>query len=333
MTDSSRPTVLVLCGDGSDAIPRPHLAAVAAHAEVLFIRADELPGRLDDADALFLWDFFSPALSTAWTAPERLRWVHVASAGVDSLLFPELVQSDVVVTNSRGVFERPIAEYVLACVLAFAKDLPRTLELQRRASWCHRETRTIHGQRVLVVGTGAIGRAIGRLLRATGMDVVGLGRTARGGGVDFASIRAADELHDVLPDVDYVVIAAPLTDATRGMFDAAAFAAMKPTARLINVGRGPIVDETALADALRDGRLAGAALDVFEVEPLPETSPLWADVPGVIISPHMSGDAVGWLDRLATLFETNFARWNAGDPLLNVVDKRLGFVSAGPGDS
>lgn len=332
MNDSSKPTVLVLCGDDVDAA-RPQLPVVEAHADVAFTRADELARRLPDADVLFLWDFFSPAVRTAWTAPDRLRWLHVASAGVDSLLFPELVQSDVVVTNSRGVFDRPIAEYVLSCVLAFAKDLPTTLELQRGRSWRHRETEMIEGQRVAVVGTGSIGRAIARLLRAAGMDVVGVGRTAREGDEDFASVYAAGQLSAVLPQVDYVVIAAPLTDATRGMFGAAAFAAMKPTARLVNIGRGPIVDEDALADALRGGRLAGAALDVFEVEPLPRQSPLWQETPGVIVSPHMSGDAVGWLDRLAALFETNFLRWRRGEPLLNVVDKRLGFVAAASGES
>lgn len=331
MKANSDLTVLVLCGDDADA-PRPHLPLVQANADVVFTRADELARRLDGADALLLWDFFSPAVRTAWTGPERLQWLHVASAGVDSLLFPELVQSDVVVTNSRGVFDRPIAEYVLSCVLAFAKDLPTTLELQRGSSWRHRETEMIEGQRVTVVGTGSIGRATARLLRAAGMEVVGVGRTAREGDEDFTSVYAADQLSGVLRQSDYVVIAAPLTDTTRGMFGAAAFAAMKASARLINIGRGPIVDESALAEALRSGRLAGAALDVFEVEPLPPQSPLWRDTPGVIVSPHMSGDAVGWHDRLAALFETNFTRWRNGEPLLNVVDKRLGFVAAPSGE-
>jgi phosphoglycerate dehydrogenase-like enzyme len=331
MNHVDNPKVLVLCADDSDAA-RPSLAVVEKRADIVYTRADSLASHLDEADVLFLWDFFSPAVRSAWTAPERLRWLHVASAGVDSLLFPELVDSDVIVTNSRGVFDRPMAEYVLSCVLAFAKDLPTTLELQSRKSWRHRETETIAGQRVVVVGTGSIGRAVAQLLRAAGMDVVGVGRTARERDADFAIVYSSGQLRAAVADADYVVVAAPLTDSTRGMFDSAMLTAMKPTSRLINVGRGPIVDERALAEALQDGRLAGAALDVFEVEPLPETSPLWQEVPNVIVSPHMSGDVVGWTDALAALFETNFVRWHDGQPLLNVVDKRLGFVPAGAGE-
>jgi len=319
MTDA--PIVAVLCGDH-----RPSgMGAVEAAAEVRYATAEELREALRGADVLFVWDFLSTAVPPAWGGADRLRWVHIASAGVDPLMFPELVNSPVVLTNSRGIFDRPIAEYVLGLILAFAKDLPGTLELQRERIWRHRESERIDRQHALVVGTGSIGRAIGRLLSAAGMTVTGVGRTARPADPDLGEIRGSPDLPALLPDADYVVVAAPLTEQTRGMFDAAAFQTMKPSARLINIGRGPIVVEEDLANALHDKQIAGAALDVFVVEPLPSDHPLWA-APNLIVSPHMSGDFVGWLDTLAELFVENFRRWRAGEPLLNVVDKKLGYV-------
>src|SRR5919199_1412501 len=176
MTDETgRPAVAVLCGEHEP----PDMDSVQEVAEVRYTRAAGLPAALRGADVLFVWDFLSTALPAAWPAADRLRWVHIASAGVDPVLFPELVHSPVVLTNSRGIFDRPIAEYVLGLVLAFAKDLPVTLDLQRHRSWRHRETERIDGRRALVVGTGSIGRAIGRLLHAAGMTVDGVGRTAR----------------------------------------------------------------------------------------------------------------------------------------------------------
>jgi phosphoglycerate dehydrogenase-like enzyme len=316
------PTVAVLCAERRP----PAMGEVEAAAEVRYATAEDLPDALRGADVLFVWDFLSTAVGDAWPSADRVRWVHIASAGVDRLLFPELVRSPVVVTNSRGVFDRPIAEYVLGLILAFAKDLPATLDLQRERTWRHRETERIDGQRVLVVGTGPIGRAIGGLLSAAGMTVTGVGRTARPADPDLGRVHASTELGSLLPQVDYVVVAAPLTKATRGMFDAAAFEHMRPAARLINVARGPIVVEEDLVAALHKGEIAGAALDVFAAEPLPPDHPLWT-APNVIISPHMSGDFVGWLDALAELFARNFRRWLAGEELLNVVDKHLGYVA------
>jgi phosphoglycerate dehydrogenase-like enzyme len=316
------PTVVVLYGEHRP----PGMGDVEAAADVRYATAQELPVALRGADVLFVWDFLSTAVPDAWPNADRLRWVHIASAGVDRLLFPELVDGPVVVTNSRGVFDRPIAEYVLGLILAFAKDLPATLDFQRERSWQHRETERIDGQRVLVLGAGPIGRAIGRLLSAAGMTVTGMGRTARPTDPDFGQVHASRELVSLLPEADYVVVAAPLTEETRGMFDAAAFEHMKPSARLINVARGPIVVEQDLVAALHQGEIAGAALDVFVTEPLAPHHPLWT-APNVIISPHMSGDFVGWLDALVQLFAGNLRRWQAGGELLNVVDKHLGYVA------
>jgi phosphoglycerate dehydrogenase-like enzyme len=306
----------------------PNITEIARLAEVRTARADGLDAVLDGADVLLAWDFRTPALAEAWASANRLRWVHTASAGVDNVLTPSVAASAVTVTNSRGVFDSAIAEYVLGLVLAFAKDLAGTWDRQRRRVWEHRETERVAGTTAVVVGVGPIGRAIARLLRAVDMRVLGVGRTARDDDPDFGVVTASTDLARLLPEADYVVLAAPLTEKTRGVVGATELAAMRPTARLINVGRGELVDEAAIVDSLRAGRIGGAALDVFEREPLPPGSPLWT-LPRVMVSPHMSADAFGWREQLAELFLDNLHRWCAGEPLRNVVDKDLGYVPTG----
>ncbi|EHY88667.1 D-2-hydroxyacid dehydrogenase [Saccharomonospora azurea] len=294
-------------------------------ATVRYAAAADLPDALRGADALFVYDFLSRALPSAWPAADTLGWVHIASAGVDPVMFPELRDSDVVLTNSRGVFDAAIAEYVLGLVIAFAKDFAGSLRLQQQRTWRHRETERVAGTSALVVGTGPIGRAVARLLRAVGMSVAGAGRRARRDDPDFGTVVSSAELTDHVADVDVVVAVAPLTEQTKGMFDARAFAAMKPGSRFVNVGRGELMVTDDLVSALRSGHLSAAALDVFEQEPLPPESPLWT-MENVLISAHMSGDVVGWRDALVEVFADNFARWCEGRPLRNVVDKRLGYV-------
>jgi phosphoglycerate dehydrogenase-like enzyme len=301
------------------------MAGIEAAAVVRYTDASGLGEALAGADALFVYDFLSTAVPGAWPAADRLRWLHIASAGVDPVLFPGLRESDVVLTNSRGVFDDAIAEYVLGVVLSFAKDFARSLDLQRAGKWLHRETERVAGREVLVVGTGPIGRSIARLLRAAGLRVSGAGRRPRIGDPDFGEVHDTAELARHLPAYDYVVAVAPLTEQTKGMFDARAFAAMKPTARFVNVGRGELVVTSDLIGALQGGQIAGAALDVFDTEPLPAQSPLWT-MPDVLLSPHMSGDFVGWRNTLVEVFAANFCRWVAGEPLQNVVDKQLGYV-------
>ncbi len=340
-TARSRPVVVVLEAEGAHrAFPQ-----VEAAADVRYATAGTLAGALPGADVLLLWDFFSGALREAWPHADALRWIHIAAAGVDTLLFDELAASDVQVTNARGVFDRPIAEFVLGSVLALAKDTPRSVRLQDARRWQHRETERIDGAHALVAGTGAIGRETARLLRAVGMRVSGAGRTARGGDPDFGTVHASADLADVAGDVDYLVLAAPLTDQTRHMVDEAVLRALPPRARVINIGRGELVDTDALVAALRagiargagvsgavgDGELAiaGAALDVFETEPLPPGHPLWG-IESAILTAHMSGDAAGWRDELARQFEDNFALYAGGTHpgvLHNVVDKQRGYVS------
>ncbi|WTB83773.1 D-2-hydroxyacid dehydrogenase [Streptomyces cellulosae] len=311
----TRPTLLVL-----DAEPLPRLGGLTGRVRIEHADESTLAERLPHADVLLVWDFTSHAVRRAWPGEgPRPRWVHTASAGVDHLLCPELAASDTVVTNARGVFDGPIAEYVAGLVVAFAKDLPRTLRLQRERTWLHRETRRVAGTRACVVGSGPIGRAVAGTLEALGVRTALVGRAARTG------VHGPEDLDRLLAHADWVVAAAPLTEETRGMFDARRFGLMQPSAHFVNVGRGELVVEEALVRAVRDRWIAGAALDVFTTEPLAAGSPLW-ELEGVVLSPHMSGDTVGWRDELAAQFVELYELWEAGRPLVNVVDKRRGYV-------
>ncbi|GIV00754.1 MAG: 2-hydroxyacid dehydrogenase [Actinomycetota bacterium] len=321
MTERGR---VVVMGASADR-PPPGLPLVADAVELRFADTVEaLAAALEGADVLFAWSGGRDLLRPAWGSAGSLRWIQAASAGVDGLLFPELVDSDVVLTNARGVFERPIAEHVMAVLLLFAKDLRGVLERQRRREWRPRDTETLEGKRLLVVGVGSIGRAVARTAKAFGMTVRGVGRTTRPDAL-FGTVMGVDELHDALGWADVVVDVLPATPATHHLFDAEAFAAMNPGVRFVNVGRGSTVDEVALVEALRSGRIAAAALDVFETEPLPRESPLW-ELPNVVITPHVAGDVAGWREAVVEVFVENLERYLTGEPLKGVVDKRLGFV-------
>ena len=278
-----------------------------------------------DADVVFLWDQVD-WLREHWGWSQRLRWVAAPTAGVDWLLFPGLVSSDVVLTNAAGVFDDAMAEYTLALVSAICADLPATLRLQGRRRWQHRETRRVAGTRAVVVGAGGIGRAIYRALSRAGLSVGCVARRHRAD-PELGEITALAELPALLPEADFVILALPLTESTRGIIGAAELDRMSPGGWLINVGRGALADEDALVSALRAGAIGGAALDVFTEEPLPPAAPWW-DLPNVIVSPHMSGDFQGWQQALAGLFADQLGRYRAGQPLRNVVDKRLGFIAA-----
>lgn len=317
---TARPVVAVL----EDAVPARGLEEVAHDADLLVTNADGLADAVGRADALLMWDFFSDTAATVLAAgvPRRLRWIHVAASGVDGILNSTVVDADVQVTNAAGVFERPIAEYVLACVTAHAKQLPRSAHRQSRRQWSQRETANFTDARVVVLGAGAIGRELRRLLGAIGMTVTLVARTART--TSDGPVRALSDLREVLADADVFVVALPLTAETRGLVGADVLRALPASALLVNVGRGLTVDEGALIDALRGGRLAAAALDAFAVEPLPADSPLWTD-PRVFVSPHSSSRTHGWRDRLAAQFVSQYRLWRAGSPFTAAVDKRRGY--------
>jgi len=284
-----------------------------------------LQRHLPEADVLLGWNFRATELREAWPLVDRLRWIQWGGAGVDAVLFPELVASEVLLTNARGVFDRAMAEYTLALILAFGKEFSETYTAQREHRWSYRLTELMAGRSVLVVGVGSIGREIARILKRMDFVVSGVGRSARGADPDFGDIHGVGDLNIRLPEADYVVLITPLTPKTHSLFGTAQFSAMKPSARFINLGRGELVDEAALLEALQDGQIAGAGLDVFCTEPLPAESPFW-DLDNVIVSPHMSGDYRGHQEAMADVFLENFERFRDGRELLNLIDKSLGFA-------
>jgi phosphoglycerate dehydrogenase-like enzyme len=327
--ERARPAVVVMGATAEEA--PPNIGTIADDVDLRYApdRAS-LEEAIVDAEIVYTWWGEREDLVAAWPLARKLEWVAASNVGINALLFPALVESDVVLTNARGAADQPITETVVGFVIAMAKGFRSMFDRQRAHVWEMYETDRLAGATVVVVGPGPIGRSIGRALRdGLGMRVEAVGRSARAGDDVFETIWGIDELHAALGRADYVVDALPLTPQTGHVFDVAAFDAMQRTARFINIGRGKTVVEMALVDALASGRIAGAALDVFEEEPLPVDSPLW-DMENVIVCPHMSGDVTGWDADFADVFYDNMRRWLHGAPLLNVVDKRLGFPTDDP---
>ncbi len=303
-------------------------------------KLDSLPGDVDvvcgtapatfraraaEAEVVLNWSATRELLESVWGMAPRLKWIHSRAAGLDDVLFPALIESPVIVTNGRGVFSRSLAEFVIAAVLFFAKDLRRMLASQQARRWDPFDVEEVRGKVMGVVGYGDIGTACAAQARALGMLVEAIRRQPDAGADPFARrIVPPERRAEVLSESDYVVIAAPLTEQTRGLIGAAELRVMKSSAVLINVGRGPVVDEKALIRALEEGWIRGAALDVFEREPLPADHPFYG-LPNVLLSPHCADHTPGWLDRAMDLFLDNFARFLRGEPLRNVVDKKRGY--------
>jgi phosphoglycerate dehydrogenase-like enzyme len=317
----TRPRVLVLA-EPDPQVARPPLHLITDDVEVIEVDAAPTDEQLAAASVLYIWDHRFAGLAALLRRAPDLRWVHTASVGINHLICPEL--GAVSLTNSRGVFDISISEWVVAAVLAHVKGLPDSWALQRQGRWGSRTTQQLAGKKAAVVGTGSIGRAIADRLARLDVHVTLVGRRP-GEDQDFGTIRTSAELAAVAADVDLLVLAVPLTPGTTGLVDAAVLAALGPAGFVVNIGRGPSIVETDLAAALRAGKIAGAALDVFEVEPLPAGSPLWS-MPNVLVSPHMSGDYVGFEVDMMTVFTDNLARWLAGQPLHNLVDPALGYV-------
>ncbi len=304
---------------------REPVCRIAPECEIVPVGPDgETRENLEGADVLFLrWGLSPEATRRLLARIPGLRWVHTISAGVDHLLFPELRESEAILTNASGVFNIPIAETVMAYILAVVKRLPEFWARQQEHRWEKLPLRELRGLTVGIVGLGDIGAEVARLCRAFGIRVLGLRRHPASSDV-ADEVMPPDRLHDLLARSDFVVIAVPLTAETRGMIGRAELAAMKPDAWLINISRGAILDEDALVEALREGRIGGACLDVFLQEPLPPESPLW-DLPNVIITPHNSWSSPHIEEREIDLFLENLRRYVAGEPLLNVVDKQAGY--------
>ncbi len=266
-----------------------------------------------EADVILNWTGKRELLREVWRMAPRVRWIHSRSAGLDELLFPELADSAVVLTNARGVFSEILGEFAIAAVLFFAKGLRRMVRSQQAGVWDQFDTVEVAGQTMGVIGLGDIGKAAARRAEAMGMKVLGLGRK-----------DGADRKGELLATSDYVVLSTPLTPETRGIIGAAELRLMKPGAVLINVGRGPLVDEAALIAALSARTIGGAALDVFENEPLLAGHAFYA-LDNVLLSPHSADHTPDWQQRTMRLFLENFERYRKGEELRNVVDKRRGY--------
>jgi len=276
------------------------------------------------ADVSFDFDWQAPADMVA-NCP-RLRWVQGTSAGIGGFLDRTgLAGTGLVFTTAAGVHGVPLAEFALLGLLYFAKGMPALAEAKAARHWQRYAGSQVAGSRALLVGLGGAGRAVARLLAAAGVEVCGAGRPGRRYDVPgVASYVGSGQLHQVLPEVDALVLACPLTAQTRGLIGAAELALMRRGSVLVNISRGPVVDEEALVGALRAGHLGGACLDVFATEPLPAGSPLW-DMPNVIVSPHSAATVAAENGLLTDLFIENLQRWLAGKPLRNTYDRAAGY--------
>lgn len=321
------PIHLLVLGDPADAhiqslVQLPAPFQVKAGLDEAVIRS-AAPG----ADVILSAVFSGEPFKTAWPLAQRVKWVHTLSAGVEHLLTPEFTASPVPLTNARGVYKRSLAEFAILGILYFAKDIPRMLRNQAAGRWEQFEVTEAHTGVAGIVGYGEIGRASARLCKAVGMRVLANRRRAalseEPDGIADA-VYGPERLKEMLALCDYVIVAAPGTPATRGMLGAAELSAMKAGSVIINVGRGTVIQEAALIEALRTGHLRGAALDVFEREPLPSGHPFFS-MSNVLVSPHCADRTSDWLHQSVSLFLRNLDHFRDGRPLENLVDKHAAY--------
>ncbi len=280
-----------------------------------------------EADVLF--NVMSPMalFREVWRLCPSVKWVHSFSAGLENSLFPELVDSPVPMTNGRGVFSRSLAEFAFCGMLYFDKKIALMNQQKAEGRWSNiDEVWELHGKTLGIVSYGTIGQSCAHLAKAFGMRVVALRRRPELSEGDPLVDRmyGLDGLREMLAESDFVAVCSPNSPGTRGLIGEAELAAMKPHAVVINVGRGPVIVESALIDTLRNNRIRGAVLDVFDMEPLPNGHPFYS-LDNVLLSPHSADHTPGWTDNAMDLFLENFARFRAGQPLENVVDKRAGY--------
>lgn len=317
---SNQPLVLVLAAKPEEQFRMlQDLPHVIGNSPSTFVEAAA------EASAIFYWSGSRDLLRSVFLASPHVRWVHSRSAGLDSALFPELVSSPVLLTNGSGVFSQSLGEFALAMVLHFAKDFPRMIRNQRARRWEQFDVDEIAGQTAGIVGYGDIGRAVATRLRAMGMKVLALKRHPPATPDPLIDrVYLPTELLELLTECDYVVASAPLTAETHHMLSDAQFAAMKPSAVVINVGRGPVIDQGALVRAVHEKKIRGAGLDVFEQEPIAENDPIWS-LENVFISPHCADHTHTWHEQAVRFFLRQYQRFQNGEPLENIVDKNLGY--------
>lgn len=300
------------------------IAAIAPAAELIDAGQQRVAEEILEADIFCGHAKVHPVPWDEVVRRGRLRWIQSSAAGLDHCLTPSVIESDIVVTSASGVLADQVAEHTLALITGLLRGLPVFFRAQQKKEFIRRPTGDLHRATIGIVGFGGNGRRLAEVLRVFRGRIVATDVFPSDKPDYVESLWPADRLNDLLSVSDIVILAAPLTDSTRGMIDAAALACMKPSAILINMARGPLVVEADLVEALQSGRLAGAGLDVTEIEPLPPDSPLWS-MPNVIITPHVGGQSATRSDDMTQFFCENLRRWVDGQLLLNLVDKRLGF--------
>ncbi|MGD0898556.1 MAG: D-2-hydroxyacid dehydrogenase [Thermoguttaceae bacterium] len=306
------------------------IARAAPGAEIVDASQEEIAREIFAAD-VFCGHAKVPIDWDGVVRQGRLRWIQSSAAGMDHCLVPSVIESDIVVTSASGALSDQVAEHTVALVTAWTRSLPTFFRAQQKKEFIRRPTRDLTGSTVGIVGLGGVGRRLARLLAAFDTRILATDMFPLDKPDCVEALWPASRLDDLLAAVDILVLCLPLGPSTRGIINAAALAKMKPGALLVNVARGPLVVEADLVAALRNGRLAGAVMDVTEAEPLPPQSPLW-DMPQVIITPHVGGQAAWRNDKITDLFCRNLHRWQKGLPLVNyLVDKRLGFPIRGAG--
>jgi phosphoglycerate dehydrogenase-like enzyme len=321
-----RPVTLLVLADPTD----PRLALLERLPEdtriVVSDRAVAFEGAAPEAAAILCWFTPRALLEEVFPMAPRVRWVHSSAVGVDRLLVPAFIESPALLTNSRGIFSSSLAEFVIGAIMFFAKDFRRMVRSQAASVWDCFDVEEVAGKTLGMVGYGDIGHTIARRARAFGMRVLAVRRRPELWREDAlpVAVYPVSALRELLAASDYVVLATPLTADTRGLIGEAELRAMKPGAVLINIGRGPVVDEAALIRALEQRRIRGAALDVFNQEPLPEGHPFYR-LDNVLLSAHCADHTPGWMDRAMELFLENFELFRRNEPLRNVVDKQLGY--------
>ena len=316
-------TAFALVGEWAAQPSAVALRAARPDDRFIVVENDDF-GRVTGAEAIlggFSTDRFRAALATL----PKLRWIHTFSAGVDRFVPILAGRDDIQLTNNTGAYDVPIAEHVLAMIFAAAKRIPKHLADQGRGDWQrdagHSEVR---GATLVILGLGSIGTELAGIASGVGMRVIAVRRDPSRPAPGVERVVPPDRFADVAREADYLAITAALTPQTRGMVSDAIIRSLKPTAWVINIARGPIVDESALIAALQEKRLGGAALDVFETEPLPATSPLW-HLDNAILTPHVSNSSPKVGERSLALVVENIRRFNAGEPLLNLVDRSVGY--------
>jgi phosphoglycerate dehydrogenase-like enzyme len=279
-----------------------------------------------DANIIYSWSIAGELLQRVFAISPRVRWIHSRAAGLDGVLFPALIESPVPLTNGRGVFSESLGEFAVAAALYFAKDFRRMVRNQEAGVWEQFDVEPLEGSTMGIVGYGDIGRAIAKRAHALGMKVLALRRRPEQSAGDplIDEVFPPERKLEMLARCDYIAAAAPLTPDTRSMIGDAEFRAMKKTAVIMNVGRGPVIDEAAMVSALEQGRIKGAALDVFDREPLPAGHPFYR-LKNVLLSPHCADHTPEWLADAMRFFLQQFERFRQGAPLLNVVDKKSGY--------